>query len=116
MSFFYIINKFWSSLHSCKNGTASYECISPINVGEQTTGNKIKIWVTMIASNFINPVHGCSFGAWALVLGHPLLFIPYVLRCYRLHLIFNLAVEKRTASAGTTWSWRRSWSLHSESR
>lgn len=71
------------------------------------------IWVTMIASNFINPVHGCSFGAWALVLGHPLLFIPYVLRCYRLHLIFNLAVEKRTASAGTSTTTSRSTSTGS---
>ena len=59
------------------------------------------VWVTMLTSHMVDSStqHGCSFGAWAMVLGHPLLFIPYVLRCYRLHLIFNLTIERETAGA-----------------
>ena len=56
------------------------------------------IWVTVWSSHVIDlgSQEGCSLGAWSMTIGHPLLFIPYVLRCYRLHLIFNLTLEKES--------------------
>jgi hypothetical protein len=36
----------------------------------------------------------CSVGIWALYIGHPLLLLPYILRCYRLYFVFNYNVEQ----------------------
>ena len=61
------------------------------------------IWVTVWSSHIIDlgSQEGCSLGAWSMTIGHPLLFIPYVLRCYRLHLIFNLTLEKESSATTT---------------
>ena len=43
---------------------------------------------------FRGPYTLCSVGIWALYIGHPLLLIPYILRCYRLYFVFNYNVEQ----------------------
>ena len=59
-------------------------------------------WCCWLQSHFIVSeqglnLHGqytlCSIGIWALYIGHPLLLIPYILRCYRLYFVFNYNVE-----------------------
>ena len=57
-------------------------------------------WMMLMEAGVVNPgsQFNCALGAWAMNVGHPLLFLPYMLRCYRLHMIFSLTIEKQTAT------------------
>ena len=87
-----------------KKSSQPLKARSPALLAVSSFGGYLQVfWVTMLASHVADPGTqlGCSLGAWAMTLGHPLLFTPYVLRCYRLHLIFNLTIEKESATQRT---------------
>ena len=87
-----------------KKSSQPLKARSPALLAVSSFGGYLQVfWITMLASHVADPGTqlGCSLGAWAMTLGHPLLFTPYVLRCYRLHLIFNLTIEKESATQRT---------------
>ena len=85
----------------CRSHKQPLKARSPGLLAVSSFGGYLQvIWITTLSAHLVNSnsENGCSFGAWAMTIGHPLLFIPYVLRCYRLHLIFNLTIEKESAT------------------
>ncbi len=74
---------------------------SPVLLAASALGGYLLVlWMLLLESGVVPASSrvGCSLGTWAMNLGHPLLFLPYLLRCYRLHLVFNLTVERRDTS------------------